>query len=172
MESVGGYEAKVFEVKEASLRAVKRQEHLTEEDIRRNERKKTHFMQNTGAALKGVLTKHDEDACCDGDEEDTDEDETTSCALAIKETDTEGNETKGKKDAKDAYVVQRESLPPPPRPSQATVDAYFSAEANPLDQSTWYLGRPMRLKENTTAFKATLAMADDFPVPLTDVFRT
>ncbi|XP_021965283.1 ankyrin repeat domain-containing protein 13C [Folsomia candida] len=54
---------------------------------------------------------------------------------------------------------RRESLPPPPRP-EITWDEYILAEPG----SPPHLGRPQMCKTSSKAFKATMAMSEDFPM--------
>lgn len=137
-EVVGKYNTALYNFNNVFIVTRKRREHLTEKDLKRN--KMAH--KSALHMIKfGLGSKEMEDGA-EGEGENSD------------------NRSDSQEDSEEAEVQHRESLSPPP-PTNVSWKQYCQAEPpgrHPI------LGRAPKCKVVKTAFKASVAMSDDFPI--------
>lgn len=143
VEQVGKYSAPVYNFNNLFLVTRKRREHLTETDIKVNKLAYKGLKHIFQFGQRPSLKELDEVPLAGGSGEGNNEDELMD---ALNRRSNEG-------------PSHRESLPPPPV-SNLTWEQYCNAE--PGKHPT--LGREQKLKSTESAFKASVAMSDKFPL--------
>lgn len=146
VEQIGKYNAAVYHFNNLFLVTRKRREHLNEKDLKANKlafKGLKHVFQFGQKPSLRDLEDSPNGAVNSGEEEDNDEDLATAL----------------NKRANDDGPLHRQSLPPPPV-QNVTWEQYCNSE--PGEYPT--LGREQKFKSTETAFKASVAMSDKFPL--------
>lgn len=144
IEKVGKYNAAWYNFNNVFLVTRKRREHLTEEDLKRNKIAYKSALNVLKFGKKPNLRDLE-----DASSQDYDEDEENNDTHSDNQKD-DGNEDE---------VQHRDSLSPPPS-TNVTWSQYCLADAG--NHPT--LGREPKFKVVKTAFKAGVAMSEDFPI--------
>lgn len=143
MEKVGRYNAALYNFNNVFLVTRKRREHLNDEDIKRNKLAYKGAMHVLKFGKKPSMRDLEEASNSDSNNTDNDniENSQQDDDLGFLET------------------SHRESLSPPPA-TNVTWEEYLQAEAGKFPN----LGREQKIKVVKTAFKASVAMSDEFPI--------